>query len=688
MSSMHGKGLALALMLASAATVGATLAPDARLNAAQGPEAAPSPTQTAPNQQAASYQSAPAYRPSVQPVSPRISAAIERWSSLRQTDNLPFATYASFLTSYRGWPGETAMRKTAERAIDPNSTPVSEVTSYFRQFPALSSVGHARHAFALAAQGNPTEARSAAKRAWLGGVLPQGDEARLLSLFGSSLTQQDHEERMVTLLDNGDTQSAQRMLTMVSTARRPVYEARLALQSNASDASSRYAVLGSAATQDAGLLMDRANWLRRGMQGASARSLLAQSRSLAYRPRNVEKWYETLLTQAQGAANDRNWQTAYQIASQVDDAYAPGTKVIDRPTGERDEYTSLTWLAGTTALQRLNRPADAANMFLRYARGGRSSQVLTKGLYWAGRAAQQAGQTAQATAYFNEAAAYPELFYGQLALERIGRTVPAPATAPVTPTEAQRTAFQRRELVEATRLLGLMGRWNDQSLFVRTLSEQVDTDVDRALAMELARQIGRQDLGVWVARSARNAGTPFYVRAGYPEVSIPPTQSHLWSLAHGIIRQESSFDRAAVSHAGARGMMQLMPATARELSGKMGLGYDAGKLTGDPAYNIMLGSRYFENLLSYWGGNAPLAVASYNAGMGNVRKWVNSNGDPRMPGVDVIRWIEEIPFSETKGYVQRVLENAVVYDAINPARARTPERTRLSAYLGKTGRPG
>jgi soluble lytic murein transglycosylase len=686
MSSMHRKALTLALLFGSAATVGATLAPQPQYQYRTPPPAQPAPVQMPqyqPQQQS--------YRPTMQAVSPRVSSAIERWSSLRQTDSMPFSSYASFLTSYRGWPGETAMRRTAERAIDPMTTRPGEVTSYFRLLPPLSPTGHARHAFALQAEGNLAEARAAAQRAWHGGYLLPTDESRLLSLFGSSLTQQDHGIRMAELLDadGADSRtSAQRMLGLVSPARRPFFETRVALQGNAADAQSRYSALGSATLGDAGVIMDRANWLRRGMQGVSARSLLAQPRSLAHRPRNAEQWFETLLTQAQGAANDRNWLTAYQIASQVDDAYAPGIRVIDRSTGERDEYTSLTWLAGMTALHRLNRPADAATMFAKYARGGRSTQVLTKGLYWAGRAAQQAGQSAQATAYFEEAARNPELFYGQLALERLGRTVPAPAAAPVPLTEAQRSAFQTRDLVEATRLLGLMGRWEDQSLFVRTLSEQVETEADRALAMELARQIGRQDLGVWVARNARNAGTPFYVRGGYPEVRIPAPQSHLWSLAHGIIRQESSFDRAAVSHAGARGMMQLMAPTARELAGKMDVGYDFGRLTRDPDYNITLGSRYFENLLSYWGGNTTLAVASYNAGMGNVRRWVRENGDPRMPGVDVIRWIEEIPFTETKGYVQRVLENAVVYDALNPSRARAPERTRLSYYLGKSGRPG
>src|SRR5690606_24732576 len=154
---------------------------------------------------------------------------------------------------------------------------------------------------------------------------------------------------------------------------------------------------------------------------------------------------------------------------------------------------------------------------------------------------------------------------------------------------------------------------------------------------------------------------------------------------NGITRQESSFDRSAVSHAGARGMMQLMPGTAREQAGKMGLAYDFGRLTTDPNYNVSLGSAYYARLLNSWGGNHVLAVASYNAGAGNVRKWVRAYGDPRQPNVDVIRWIERIPFMETRGYVQRVLENSVVYDRLNPHVADTS--VHVSTYLGKS-RPG
>jgi soluble lytic murein transglycosylase len=173
------------------------------------------------------------------------------------------------------------------------------------------------------------------------------------------------------------------------------------------------------------------------------------------------------------------------------------------------------------------------------------------------------------------------------------------------------------------------------------------------------------------------------VRIGFPQLSVPGPYENLWVMIHAITRQESQFDRTATSRVGAKGLMQLMPGTAREQAGKLGLPYDHDRLTSDPPYNITLGAAFFQRMLDYYGGSHVLAVASYNAGPGNVNKWLAANGDPRVPGVDVVDWIEAIPLSETRGYVQRVLENAVVYDMLHPQRARMPAQNRLSAYLGK-----
>jgi soluble lytic murein transglycosylase len=297
-----------------------------------------------------------------------------------------------------------------------------------------------------------------------------------------------------------------------------------------------------------------------------------------------------------------------------------------------------------------------------------------------------AGQFQTASTYFQRAAAYPDLFYGQLALERLGRPVPGPPQAlpQYTTTSVQRAAFDSRRLVQALRLLGQQGRSAEQALFVQALARSLDSDVDRNLALQLAQQTGRRDLPVWVAREARIKGSSFYVRQAYPFLTSS-VSSNLWSLAAGISRQESSFDPYAISHAGARGMMQLMVGTARDQANKMNVGFDSYRLITDPSYNVMLGSAYFQHMLDIWGGNVPLAVASYNAGSGNVSKWVREFGDPRGQ-VDVVGWIEAIPYDETRGYVQRVIENSVVYDSL---RSTEPQRTALhvSRYLGKD-RPG
>ena len=635
---------------------------------------------------AQSYQTVPA--PAGAPYGGAISATLADWSRLRQSDAYAFGDYARFLTRHPGFPGEDAMRKTAERVIPAAGAYPADVVGFFAARKPLTGTGWARYAEALAASGRTAEAAVAARSAWGSSGLSPTDETRLQARFAGSLTTADHDARVERLLADRQTGQATRMLAWASPARQPIYGARIALQMKQADAESRVLALGPRANADAGLLMDRSRWLRDNGRGVDARNLLAQFRLLETRPYDAEKWFENQLLFARGAANDRNWSTAYRIASQLDDAYPAGVDVSAKSLGERDEYTSLAWLAGTAALHHLNRPADAVGMFDRYARAAKSPQTRSKGMYWAGRAAQAAGDAARGEAFLAQAGAYPDQYYGQLALERLGRPLTAPAPVDTASlSEMERQAFANRELVQAIRALGAQGRTRDQALFLRALAADVDTDAERALASQLAGQIVRPDLGVMVGRQARMDGGSVYTRAGFPAVRVPSMAQSQWTMVHAIARQESQFDREAVSHAGARGTMQLMPGTAREVAGKLGLPYDVARLTRDTDYNIMLGSSYFAQMLSYWGGNYPLAVASYNAGPGNVRSWIRRSGDPRLPGADIVRWVEDIPIFETRNYVQRVLENAVVYDMINPARTGVARPNRLSWYLNKN-RPG
>ncbi len=641
---------------------------------------------TAPSS-SAQYAAPPTYAQPTYNYAPaqNVGYALNDWRNLRQSSNYRFADYARFLNANRDWPDETKMRRWAERAMQPGEN-AGTVLSFFASDKPTSGKGWARLADAYAANGRMAEALNAAREAWASDDLGATDEQAIWARYGGSFTRADHDRRVDAVLFAKKADDAARFLPMATPQRQAAFGARIAMQRNSADADSRYQAVIGTVTSDAGLMMDRARYLRANNYGRYAQQLAARPHNFVYRPADPERFFDMQILLASDAAQDRQWQTAFNIARQIDDVLPSGVAVADQPIGIRDNYTTLAWLAGNVALDRMNQPASAISMFDRYARAGRSLQVQTKGNYWAGRAALAAGRFETANGYFQRAAAYPELFYGQLALERLGRSVSSPAqsVASFTATPARRTAFYNNRLVQAVRILGQQNRSTEQALFVRALAESLDNDIDRALAVELGQQARRQDLPVWVARAARIKGSMFYVRQAFPSLSAQ-VPGQLWSLAHGITRQESSFNPYAISHAGARGMMQLMPGTAREQAGKMGVGYDSYRVLSDPNYNVMLGSAYFQRMLNMWDGNVPLAVASYNAGYGNVRKWVNRYGDPR-GRVDVLKWIEAIPYSETKAYVQRVIENSVVYDSMRGG--QTPQSAmHVSRYLGKS-RPG
>lgn len=613
-----------------------------------------------------------------------LASAVVEWKGLRETPGYPFENYARFLLAHPGWPGETGLRDAAERALAKGSSSPSTVIAFFRRFPPRSGAGGTAFASALAMSGLRDEANAAARKAWVSGPLSASDEAKLQADFSAAFGPLDQDARMDELLWQNALQSAQRQVFFVSPLKRSMFEARLALRMNSPQAATLAAAVEAAGANDPGFLADRAVWLRNGAAAPAARALLARSRTLVNRPGDVGRWFDVLLTNARESANDGQLTLAYSIASQVDDAYPAGTDVSKAPLSERDDYTSLVWLAGQTAMK-AGRPRDAVGMYDRYARGSQTPQSQSKGYYWAGRAAEAAGQTVDSRAYFARASGYRDLFYGQLAIERLGLLLTAPSAPLTRPIDATaRKAFYNREVVRAAQYLGTNGRWEDQSLFVRQIAIDAKTDSDHALASEFSRVIGRPDLGVMAGRSALQNGLTDYTTVAFPMVKVPADQAANWSMIHAIARQESQFDRAAVSRVGARGLMQLMPGTAREQSVKLGLSYDPGALTTNTDYNIQLGSSYFQRIYTGF-ASYPLAVAAYNAGPGNVNKWLRANGDPRMGNVDIVDWIEAIPLQETRNYVQRVLENAVVYDLMNPALARSAGATnKLSWYLGKS----
>jgi len=212
--------------------------------------------------------------------------------------------------------------------------------------------------------------------------------------------------------------------------------------------------------------------------------------------------------------------------------------------------------------------------------------------------------------------------------------------------------------------------------------KQAESEPAKVVVADLPRDLGRRDLGVFLGQAAHIDGHGIYRTTAYPLIPVPVGSN--WTMVHAISRQESQFAMNAVSHAGARGLMQLMPGTAGEQARKMGMDYDRQALITDAGYNLMLGDGYFRRMLEYYGGSYPLAIGAYNAGPGRINEWLRANGDPRTGAIDWVEWIERIPAKfETRNYIQRVLENAVVYEAMQPQRARFKGANPLSQFMGK-----
>lgn len=616
----------------------------------------------------------------VDPSGGNVPAALQRWRMLSQSGQYSFSEYASFLMTYPDWPNTDEMRKNAEQAINVLSWSPNQVVAYFDRLEPTTNGGRAKFALALAATGDRTRAEQWGRRAWREGPLTDDDENRLFQLMAGKLSAADHDARTSRLLWSNATRAAQKWLPYTSSERRPVLEAQLAHELKAPDAAAKFAAVGTAGLSDAGLLMERVAALRASGNAWSARELLANRPQLSAPPHVARDWLKVLLTNAEAAETDGQFDMAYRIASKLTDAFPAGTDITKLDLSTRDTYTSLAWLAGEAAYYKLGRPRDATEMFKLYVAGARTPQTRAKGLYWAGRSAKKAGDQQVAQQYLTEAARYYDFFHGQLALEALGRPLPAVPVAPILPQLAANTV---PPTYTAARMSSSFPGWRDSNSFMKALSNSAKTENDFKNLFAWSNLIGRPDLSVIAARSARIEGYDGLIRLGYPTVAVPPEHAGNWTFIHAIARQESQFDRNATSHAGARGLMQLMPGTARETSGKIALAYRPEALNSDTNYNIQLGSTYFQRMLSYYNGSYPLAVAAYNAGPGNVNKWLARNGDPRSGGIDILDWIEQIPIFETRNYVQRVLENAVMYDHLNPDKARYRNNTPLSNYLGR-----
>jgi len=600
----------------------------------------------------------------------QVAYAVSQWEQLTASPNFTFEDYAGFLLTYPGFPDENVLRGYAEARLADQYVAADRLVAYFDRFPPLTNAGRAQYALALMAM-RPDQALEAARAAWRGGEMSQTAMATLFATYGASFTPADHDARMDALLWQRDPEAAAIQLAYVSPARAPVFAARLAILQGGDGAT-----YDASAMSDPGYLWNRSRELRTEGRLREADALLANRPPLAAAPFNPTAWVEEHLNVARTADS----RSAQRIAARAAEAFASEAEVAEGPYKLRDDYTSLMWLGGTAALWNLGDGNAAAPLFYRYGAAAKTPQTRSKGFYWAGRAADRGGNVAEALRYYEMAAAYPEYFYGQLALERLGRPLPSLAAPPaVQATPEQRAAFLASPVVQAVQAAGYGGySWQTKRKFYVAAASAARTPGEMALLGDLASQLGLPELAVVVGRVAPEKGFGNFSTVGFPVVQTPGEAD--WTMVHAIARQESEFDDYRTSHAGATGLMQLMPGTAREQAGKLGVAYLSASLNSDSQYNIRLGNGYFQRMMNTY-GSYPLAVAAYNAGPGNVNKWLRQNGDPRTGSIGWVEWIERIPIFETKNYVARVLENAAVYEALHPDRASLGRPRSISEFL-------
>jgi soluble lytic murein transglycosylase len=561
---------------------------------------------------------------------------------------------AAFMADHPDWPNQALLEHRREEALA--SAPAGAGLLAQCQAAALSlPAALLRCADAWQLAGDPVAAAAAARRAWVGtGITDPTAEAAFLQRWAGLLTPDDQFARFRALAWAGSP-AAGRQLGRLAAARRLAAEARLALQHNAPTAPVLLAAL-PAGSQDPDLFLDRARALRRAGQFSAAAALWSAHGEAAEDAAPVHGgafWAErNALARALLRAGDADG--AYALAA----GHGPlaGEAAID-----------AEFLAGFIALRRLANPRLAAMHFSHLAALTDAAITQGRAWYWLGRAAAAAG--ADARPAYRAAAAFPCTFYGQLAAAALGEDPATRLRALHDPAWSgpQAWALETRDLARAAALLVAWGEPRRARAFLLQLEATVPDLPSRAAAAHLALAVGEPAVAVAIARRIGRDGG-MLPDAGWPAAAGAPSGPVDPAVTLGLIRQESSFDPGALSPAGARGLMQLMPATAQATARHLGEYVSPGTLTTDPAANIRLGTTYLHELLEQFGGALPLAIAAYNAGPNRVQEWLAGNGDPRgapaaTAAPDIIDWIELIPFSETRNYVQRVLENAVVYRA-------------------------
>ena len=573
------------------------------------------------------------------------SNAARAWLSYYKGEqkNPDYKTISTFIKNHPDFPAMNILREVAEQAM-PSGISDADAILWFTNNPPQTTFGAKTYAQALSNKGDFAKANLVVKDWWTKTSLKPNDQSKGYMAFALILDKSAHEERLRMLIHREQYTNARALAESMGRGYAALAEARISLKTGKGNTNLLLSRVPEYLQNDEGLLFDRLTFRRKGKNDAGAIEILNKSPSFEkmYDP---EDWGKERGIIARRLFEQGKFAQAYRISANHKIKNGPG-------------FSSNEWMAGWLALEYLKKPWDAFEHFERMYHGVETPISKSRGAYWAGLSSETLGHPEVAKKWYGAAAQYKTTFYGQLASEKLG----SPGSIS-TASFSSNAALKSGSLASAARWLKKNGYKAEAGMFLSKMIEVSKTSADFAAVADLSNDLSMKNYAIKAAQEAEKKTGTAMVGYSFPKMEkyMSDSVNVEWALVHALIRQESRYDTEAISSAGARGLMQLMPGTAKEVAGKAGMSHQQSWLTSKPEHNIALGSRYLEKMLARYNGNYAMALAAYNAGPGRVDRWIGEIGDPRNPKVDLVNWIEMIPIYETRNYVQRVLEGVYVY---------------------------
>ncbi len=575
-----------------------------------------------------------------------------QWRHLLTSGNqVSFYEYQVFLNKNSDYPRIDRIRYLAEHKLSTESVSPKKIINWFGEKDPLSGYGKMILGESYILVGDKNKGTKLIKEGWITADLSKNELKYFRKKYKKYLNADDYIKRADYLAWNGDRWDLQRLIRYLPKDYELLYNARYLLMSKGYGVDQAIANVPQKFKNDAGLNYDRLKWRRKkGRVDSSAEILLKIRNDKDYLVR-PDKWWKEREIISRALLYKKKYEISYKISS-------------NHGMIEGSEYAAAEWMSGWIALSFLNDPLTALNHFKNFYENVSYPISLSRGAYWIGRAYEKIGEREQSNNWYREATKYLTTYYGQLAFLKLNPNGKFELDQDMQINPKYRIQFFNKELVRICYLLDELKKDKYTKHILRHLANDNIAKGSEVLAAELATSINRYDFAIQVSKIA-SYQKRFHNKYNYPIISTPKYINKRKipesALILSIIRQESEFDLEANSHAGAKGLMQLMPYTAKLVSKQAKLPYSKSRLTTDPEYNINLGSHYIAGLILQYDGAYPFAVAAYNAGPNRVKYWKKINKDPQKKQVDYVDWVELIKFRETRNYVQRVMENYNVY---------------------------